>query len=236
MAAAGEEPTAPRILLSPPAGEVKWTIDYSYERSRGSIIEEKQEDLASEAIELADLNRPEKIDFLIKDPISTMTTRYEEGARDEGYFFDDYEFRTSRRSAEVLVFDLNSYPQVEQLFRSRFPGVHWVTPDFFVKMEEAHGEPCAYFRDETPATPDPEVMDEILDSSKHDVREAWFSARSGLPVAFKSGETTGRFTFEPARAAEISVPSKIREKISEFARYQAYLEKRAQPEEGAARR
>ena len=115
--------------------------------------------------------------------------------------------------------------------RNRFPGVHWVTPKLYVRIEEAYGEPCAYFR-EAPVktTPDPDKVDDVMDASKLQLREAWFSVKTGLPVAFKSGESTGRFSFEPAQSDPVIPPANVREKISEFARYEAYLKQRAAPE------
>lgn len=232
LTALGQAPSGPRIQLSPPAGqELAWTVDYSYTRSRESLLEDKKEDLAAKALDPADLARPEQIRYLIKSPVSSAITKFEGGAKDEGYYFGNHEFRLTPRSKEVLLTDLASYPTVEQLFRKRFPGVHWVTPKLFVKIEDAHGESCAYFR-EAPATtkPDPDKIDDVTDASKLQLREAWFSVKTGLPVAFKSGEATGRFTFEPVPGGPVIPPANVREKISEFAKYEAYLKQRSAPE------
>lgn len=232
LTALGQAPSGPRIQLSPPAGqELAWTVDYTYTRSRESLLEAKKEDLAAKALDPADLARPEQIRYLIKSPVSSAITKFEGGAKDEGYYFGNHEFRLTPRSKEVLLTDLASYPTVEQLFRKRFPGVHWVTPKLFVKIEDAHGESCAYFR-EAPATtkPDPDKIDDVTDASKLQLREAWFSVKTGLPVAFKSGEATGRFTFEPVPSGPVVPPANVREKISEFAKYEAYLKQRSAPE------
>ncbi len=227
-----QTPAGPRIQLSPPDGqELAWTVNYTYTKSRESLLEDKKEDLAKKALDPADLARPEQIRYLIKNPVSSAITRFEGGVKDEGYYFGNHEFRLTPRSKDVLVTDLDSYPTVEQLFRKRFPGVHWVTPKLFVKIEDAYGESCAYFR-EAPVTtkPDPDKIDDVMDASKLQLREAWFSVKTGLPVAFKGGEATGRFVFEPVPADPVIPPANVREKISEFARYEAYLKQRATPE------
>lgn len=196
-----------------------------------TLLEDKKEDLAAKALDPADLARPEQIRYLIKSPVSSAITKFEGGAKDEGYYFGNHEFRLTPRPTEVLLTDLASYPTVEQLFRKRFPGVHWVTPKLFVKIEDAHGESCAYFR-EAPVTtkPDPDKIDDVTDASKLQLREAWFSVKTGLPVAFKSGEATGRFTFEPVPGGPVIPPANVREKISEFAKYEAYQKQRSAPE------
>ena len=227
-----QAPSGPRIQLAPPAGqEMAWTVDYTYTKSRESLLEDKKEDLAKKALDPADLARPEQIRYLIRNPVSSAITRLEGGAKEEGYYFGNHEFRLTPRSREVLVTDLASYPTVEQLFRQRFPGVHWVTPKLFVKIEEAYGESCAYFR-EAPATtqPDPGKIDEVTDASKFQLREAWFSVRTGLPVACRTGDATARFTFAPPTSDPVMPPAEVREKISQFARYEAYLKQRAAPE------
>lgn len=232
LTALGQAPSGPRIQLAPLEGkELAWTVNYTYTKSRESLLEDKKEDLAKKALDPADLARPEQIRYLIKNPVSSAITRFEGGAKDEGYYFGNHEFRLTPRSKDVLVTDLASYPTVEQLFRKRFPGVHWVTPKLFVRIEDAYGESCAYFR-EAPATttPDPDKIDDITDASKLQLREAWFSVTTGLPVAFKSGEATARITFEPVPGDPVNPPANVREKISEFARYEAYLKQRSAPE------
>jgi hypothetical protein len=232
LTAVCQTPAGPRIQLAPQAGqELAWTVNYTYTKSRESLLEDKKEDLAKKALDPADLARPEQIRYLIKNPVSSAITRLEGGVKEEGYYFGNHEFRLTPRSKEVLVTDLASYPTVEQLFRNRFPGVHWVTPKLYVRIEEAYGEPCAYFC-EAPVktTPDPDKVDDVTDASKLQLREAWFSVKTGLPIAFKSGESTGRFAFEPAQSDPVIPPANVREKISEFARYEAYLKQRAAPE------
>lgn len=231
-------PPSPKIILTPAADKVAWTIRYTYGKSREAVMEEKKGDLAEKTIALDDLARPEKVSFIIKNPVSSAVTNYEDGAKDEAYYYANFEFKKNRRQKDVFVTNLDNYPTVEQLFRKRFPGVHWVNPKLFVKVEEAYGESCAYFREgAAPLPKDTEKMDIVLDASKYGVREAWFSMATGLPIAFKNESATGRFTFETPPTEALTIPMDIRESISKQAKYLAYLEARAaqmEPQPGQA--
>lgn len=220
----------PKIILAPPPGvQVAWTIGYTYQTSVQDIVSQNKEDLAAKSIELSDLTRPEKVRYIIKDPVSSRIVDIEGGAKEEAYYLGNFEFRVSSRDKQVLKHNLASYPSAEQLFRKRFPGVDWVTPRLFVKVEEAHGESCAYFLDGKPEkyNPDSEKIDDVLDNSKYGIREAWFSLKTGLPVAFKNGNTLGKYTFEAAQNAQIKIPAAVRKKMHEHAAYEDYLQKRA---------
>jgi hypothetical protein len=221
-------PAAPKILLSPPADKVAWNIRYTYKKSREAVADEKKGDLASKALEPTDLARPEKIDYIIKAPVSSAITHYEGGPKEEAYYFGNFEFKKTLRQKAVLMSDLDSYPTVEQLFRKRFPGVHWVSPKHFVRVEVAHGEPCAYFKDVAAVRPkDTDKMDDLLDESKYGGREAWFSVATGLPVAFKTEDATGRYNFEAPPTTPVTIPPDVRESIARQAKYLAYLQQRA---------
>ncbi len=219
----------PKILLAPPPGQALWTIRYTYQKAVQEIVSDKKADLAAQSLELSDLTRPEKVRYTIKNPVSSRIADIEGGAKEEAYYLGNFEFKISPHDKQVLTTNLASYPTADQLFRKRFPGVDWVTPKLFVKVEEAHGESCAYFLDGNPEKHNPksEKIDEILDHSKYGIREAWFSLATGLPVAFKSGGTLGKFTFEPAQSAQIQIPVPIRTKMNEHAAYEDYLQKRA---------
>jgi|GEM_PF-3451967 len=231
MCTNAQNPAGPKFVLAPPAGPLAWTVAYTYKTSAQSIVDAKKDDLASKSLLLSDLTRPEKVRYIIKKPVSSRTVYFEGGVKQEAYYVGNYEFRFSEQNKEVLTTDLNSYPDLDQLFRQRFPGVAWVTPKLFVKIEDAHGEKCAYFRDGNPAKIDPNstVMDAIIDASKYQIREAWFSVQTGLPVAFKVGQDLGRYQFEDSPASAINVPANIQAEIGKKAKYEAYLKQRNAP-------
>ena len=229
MSVQAQAPAGPKIILAPPAGQAVWSIRYTYGKPLKEIAEEKKEDLAAKSLEMSDLTRPDKVRFVIKNPVSSRIVDVEGGAKQEAYYFGNFEFRIAPKTQEVLMTDLDSYPSADQLFRKRFPGVDWVKPNLFVRIEDARGEPCAYFRDGNPAKLDPksEKMDDIIDASKYQIREAWFSVKTGLPVAFKVGDTLAKYAFEPAQDADVKIPPSVRDKINEYGRYQAYIKQRA---------
>ncbi|MES2920278.1 MAG: hypothetical protein V4819_01950 [Verrucomicrobiota bacterium] len=224
-----QAPAGPKIMLAPPTGQVVWSIRYTYQKPVQEIAKEKKEDLAAKSLEMSDLTRPDKVRFVIRNPVSSRIVDVEGGAKEEAYYFGNFEFRIASKTKEILMTDLDSYPSADQLFRKRFPGVDWAKPKLFVRIEDAHGEPCAYFRDGNPAKLDPksEVMDDIMDSSKYQIREAWFSVKTGLPVAFKVGDTLAKYAFEAPQTAEVAIPPSVRDKINEYGRYQAYVKQRA---------
>lgn len=228
-------PATPKILLAPGGAATVWTVKFTYKKSLEAVAEEKKEDLASKSLELTDLVRPEKVRFVVQSPVSSRIVSIEGGAKEEAYYVGNFEFRLSPASKEVLSTNLDSYPTPDQLFRKRFPGVDWVKPSLFVRVEDAYGEPCAFFRNGNPEKVDPnkEKMDDVIDNSKYFVREAWFSMKTGLPVAYKHGDVEAKITFEPATGEKVQIPEKIRESIARQAKYEAYLKQRATPTSAA---
>jgi len=218
-------PAGMKVILAPPAAAA-WTVTYSYAKSRENVLKDASADLAAGAIDPGDLDRPSKIRFAIRQPFAEMALTYEGGGGDRAYYHRNYEFKKSSRGEEILVSDLDSYPTVLQLFRTKLPGVHWVAPEHFVRIEDAHGERCALFSDDAESAPPPGQMDAVIDSSKYQDRQAWFSIETGLPVAFTSGDATGKFNFEPAPTDNIAIPAAIRAKMTEIIKYQTYLEQR----------
>ncbi len=217
----------PKVVVVPPPGPLAWTVHYSYKETRENG---RKDGGAEKAIDPAAGSREAAVRYVIAEPVSARITVMESGQKEEAFQSGNYEFLATARSKDVLLQDLASYPTVEQLFRKHIPGVHWVTPKLFVKVEAAQGQLCAYFRDVGREPANPEQLDAILDGSKQDVREAWFNVETGLPVAFKAGHTLGKFTFEAPPSSGVHVPAVVRAKMDEFAAYQTYLSQRAKPE------
>lgn len=218
----------PKILVNPPSGEFAWSVKFDYDQSFEKIAEEAKGDLAAKSLELSDLSRPKKASYVIKKLVSKRTVSMEGGTKLEAFQWENFEFQKSPAHEEVMMSDLKNYPSVDQLFRKTFPGVHWVTPELFVEVQKAYGQECAYFRDGTPAKPDAEKMDAVLDASKYEIREAWFSLQTGLPIAFKAGPLKGEFTFEKPPSGALSLPADVRESMKKMADYQNYLKSRAE--------
>ncbi|NJM37989.1 MAG: hypothetical protein HC845_09120 [Akkermansiaceae bacterium] len=223
--------TAPKFLLSPPPGTVVWTIRYTYKDS-AQQNENNNKDGASADISLADgvMGRPNKTRFIIKHPVSSSVSDIANGKKQEAYYFGNNEFTVSPRDNKVVyMVDTRSYPSPEQLFRKHFPGVNWVNRKFFVRTEVAHGEPCYYFRNGNPEkrNPNPTEEDAFSDQSKYEIREAWFSIKTGLPVAYKAGENLGKYSFEPNENIEVTIPQIIREQMAKQVQYEDYEKKRA---------
>ncbi len=227
--AAAQPAPKPKILIAPPPGPLVWTIRYTYASAAKKPEASKSAD-ASIALDASDLARPLRADFVIAKPVSTKKVRYEgDVKKEDAFYYGNFEFRASADGKEILTTNLDSYPTAEQLFRTQFPGVAWVTPALFVKVADSQGQPCAWFRDDNPAKADLNAskMDDVIDPSKYEVREAWFSLATGLPVAFKAGGMTGVYAFDPQPAPPTTIPADVRAKIAQQVKYQEYLKARA---------
>lgn len=230
VAPAPTTPASPKIIVSPAADKVAWSVRFTYKKTPEAPKADSSADPAAMVLELSDRARPSRINYVIKAPVSTATTTYEDGSKETAYYFGNFEFKKNRREKQVYMHDLDSYPLPEQLFRKRFPGVHWVSPKLFVKVEVAYGEACAYFRDGAKTAPkQTDTMDIEADSSMYSDREAWFSMATGLPVAYKSYDATIQFTFEAPPTEPVVVPQDVKELINKQARYLAYLNQSKTP-------
>ncbi len=227
-----EAQKVPKIQIVPPPGDAAWSVKYEYDNSQKSIVEGAKGELDAKSLELADLSRPLKASYVIKKLVSKRSVSMEDGAKLEAYQWENYEFQKSPAHKEVMMSDLKSYPSVEQLFRLAFPGVHWVKPEHFVEVQKAYGQECAYFRDGTPEKPDPGKVDAVLDASKYQIREAWFSLETGYPIAYKTGATKAEFSFQKPEAGSVSVPADVLESMKKMADYKNYLERRAKLGQG----
>lgn len=223
-------PVTPKIILSPAPDKVSWNVRFTYKKAPVPAEAAAGQDLAATALQPTDFSRPSKIEYVIKAPVSSAITTFEDGGKEMAYYFGNYEFKKTRRSKDVYMQDLDSYPMPDQLFRKRFPGVHWVNPKLFVRVEVAYGESCAYFREGAKARPkDSDSMEMVMDSSIYSVREAWFSMATGLPVAYKTDMLTAQFKFEAPPTEPVVVPPDIKESINKQARYLAYINQTTNP-------
>lgn len=236
LAQAPEKGTSvPKHIIATPPGDIVWTIRYTYKDSKKKDDSEKIDKntalSASEqtALEAGGVSRPDKVRCIIRKPVSMKVADLVDGKKEDAFYYANFEFRIAGQKRQVYKSDLDQYPTIEQLFQKKLPGVDWVRPKHFVKVDDSQGEPCAYFRDGNPVKrdPDQQEVDAISDDSKYEIREAWFSLKTGLPVAFKAGETLAKYTFEPDAKPEIVIPADIKEAINKHARYEKYLKDRA---------
>jgi hypothetical protein len=233
-AAFSQKPASPKITVAPLPGQMVWTVNFTYEKTRESLVKEVNDAVESAPVSAVDLERPTQMTYTIKKPVSSRVTTYEGGGKDEAYQLEGYEFEKSRRNKDVIKHDLRDHPTPEQLFLKKFPGVHWVKPKLFVRIENAFGESCAYFHESASVLTAEQLQREDLNVTRNGEREAWFSMTTGMPVAFKEDGATGKFKFGAPSSAEVSIPKDIRVKLTEFVKHMNYLKLRDAPE-GAVR-
>ena len=90
---------------------------------------------------------------------------------------------------------------IDEVFLTQFPGVGWARPQFLIGPMLVGEEPCQYFRRTTPETDDP-----MNPNPEEIVQEAWFSEKSGLPVAFRSKGITRFYQFEATPNTKVILP------------------------------
>jgi hypothetical protein len=222
----------PKIVLAPPSGESAWTVTYKYELNREAYLNTHKADIEANLITTAALARPVKVSYVVKNPVSHRLVQFEGDLKEEGYQMMDTEFQIVPNQPGVYTVNLANYPTPEQLFRKKFPGVHWVKPKLFVGIVTAYGQQCAYFRSAPISkpnadTPDTNAEKADFDKGEYTSREAWFNTQTGLPIAYKEGSTTCEYKFEAPPQGNISVPPEVRAAVAKMAAYDAYKKKQA---------
>lgn len=224
-----QETPKPKILTSPPPGQVVWTVSYTYTKTRENLRSENKDALEKAQVTESDLERFDKITYTIKKPVSSRITTYDGGGKSEAYLFEDSEFFKKRGAKEVDKQKVTSTSDPQQLYHTKFPGVEWVKPKLFVKILDAYGESCAFFREEAAVVTAEQLNKDDLSAQNHSVREAWFSMKTGLPVAYKEMDMTGKFKFADPATATVNIPQDVREKIAKYAKYMEFIKRRNTP-------
>jgi hypothetical protein len=224
--ASAHEGPKPKIIISPPPGQAVWTVKFSYTKTRESLVSENKEALEKDLIKASDMERIDKITYTIKKPVSCRVTDYDAGGKSEAYNYEDREFAKNRGEKGVDSQKISNLSDPQQHFVKKFPGVHWVKPKLFVKIENAYGESCALFKEEAASLTAEQLAKDDVSAEVHSGREAWFSMKTGLPVAFKEGDAIGKFTFGDPASASVTIPQDVRESISTYAKYQEFVKKR----------
>lgn len=219
----------PKINISPPPGQAVWTVSFTYAKTRENLRSENKEALEAQAMKIEDLERIDKITYTIKAPVSSRITTFESGTKEEVFHYEGHEFFKPRNGKNVIKSDTSSYASAQELFMKKFPGVEWVKPKLFVKIETAFGESCAYFKEAERVLTAAQLATEDPNAVASSAREAWFSTTTGLPIAFKQDGATGKFNFGNPTSANVTVPQDIREAINKHAKFAEFMKKRRRP-------
>lgn len=219
----------PKIITSPPAQAV-WTVNFSYTKTKESLISENKDAIESNQVSASDLERIDKIVYTVKKPVSCRITHYDGGSKSEAFNYEEREFSKNKETQKIDTRKVDRLIDPQQLFVTKFPGVEWVKPKLFVKIENAYGESCAYFREDAAKLTAQQIENDDVTAEVHDVREAWFSLKSGLPVAFREAETVGKFNFGDPATADVKIPQDVREAIGKYVKFQEWSKKREKPQ------
>ena len=187
-------PTVPTIPR--PAPNSHWTITYT---NQGEPAQRDPAATASPQVRSAE--------YEVTKPTARLTERSDGGRSSIIYVQDHFQLIYDRDLKAVVTLNWDKLsPELRQdRFTEVYPGFEWVTPPKFVGFQNIGKEPCAYFRKSEPlyeALPDGstgKVVGEII-------YEAWASAQSGQPIAFRSRGRTGRYQFLAAPLSPVALP------------------------------
>lgn len=151
--------------------------------------------------------------YVLTGRTGRATIRHPEGKDEQIYFYKEggntLFLRYLEKARRVVPYLLDAYLTEEFRFSESYPGVGWVRKEDYHSTVEFRGELCHWF-----------VLDPQEDNRKEETeasiaynprfspnrREAWFSAKTGLPVAFRSGTAEGSFSHEEPPESTIKLP------------------------------
>lgn len=102
---------------------------------------------------------------------------------------------------QVMLVPAGYFGFIDEVFLNQFPGVSWARSQFLIGPMLVGKEACQYFRRTIPETDDP-----MNANPEQIVQEAWFSEKSGLPVAFRSKGITRFYEFEATPDTKVVLP------------------------------
>lgn len=184
VSALGAEPK--RVTGPQPAAH--WRVEYQYGGDKGT----QGDETASSPTKSAD--RLRTVEYQVFKNIAEIKTVYGDGREQTEYLFKEYRYYHDWRSGK---------PAIESILgsdsRRLYPEFSIPLKEFYAGTVEAFGQKCFYYRSDhgTPKTPEEEPGE---------LWEGWVSCESGRPVAFRTGNRTGKFVFLPPPAGPIALP------------------------------
>ena len=164
-----------------------WTIDYTYvneSKATGSTGAPPQPGPGSP-------QQIERVEYTLTGRTAHVTTTLFNGENSEFYVFKDYKLLEDPSSHEIMVFDIGAMASPMDMFREDYPGFYGLSPSDYVNTEKNLGQVCLHLKKEN--------------------LEAWLGAESGMPVAYKFGDQTGRYTFLPTPTDVMDLPKEYRQ-------------------------
>jgi hypothetical protein len=199
-ATAWSQNVTPAKVPAPPAN-ARWSIDFSREDKK------RKEGPADAEVDSTEIRRKE---FTLTGDTALVKETFADGFSRELYQVGNLQLFHPRGSRHIIVLDITDQPTPDQLFRRVFPGLDWVAPQYFHGATEAFGKPCLYYKSTTQL-----ASVEADDNPAQVAREAWVSQETGLPVAFKWGGVTGKYTFLTPSTAKVELPEEFRKYLDE---------------------
>lgn len=218
----GQEGEGPQIRLQP--GEfAKWSLtirEKTPSRAAAAAARQQAEESEEAINDSSQEDSVRKTDYLLTGLTGRAVTRIN-GEKKEIYL------HRYKRNMLMMKFDeglgrvrpylFDAYTPPEMRFGVSYPGVDWVKPKHFQAIVERDGERCFHFRQEpktdglVPVDPDDELAYDPRITTV--VREAWFNAKTGLPLEFKDGRVEGVFSHSTPDKAPLKLPKEFMEAV-----------------------
>jgi len=208
-------PNAPK--LRPPPARSAWVVTYKSDKPKERPAAPSQSGdgiMVGEAafVASAEVTRRQ---YTIDGKLAKSVTRYSDGKTITGYIIDMFGIRERTDDPDDLVLDDLASPYFAASdFRTHFPGLQWVRPEYYKGVVEIENVPYHYFAEglaPAAATAPGSEFDppDFFNSAGAQGREAWITG-NGLPHQSREGQITATYTFKPADEIEpIKVPEKF---------------------------
>jgi len=211
--ATSANPTPP-LSLTPPA-TARWEITFEQRRPHGPATPAPADraratgpaqDPAADPAAAATVVKGR---YTLTGKTATAQLTYADGRREELFLLEDMILFEDPALQRVRVHKIDQYSPEEMRFAQRYPGLDWVSRDWFRGVVEKGGRRLLWFRQE-PGTgtreqrpTDPLVYDNRFATEG---REAWFDAATLLPDSFRTGDLLGTYRHLPPPTTPISIP------------------------------
>ena len=166
-----------------------------------------------------------KENFEIGDQASYMIRSYADGSVETIYLVNKVAYISDPPSKGARPELMSSFSGVDVLFSEKYPGVGWVSQQYFVDEQTISNRKCLHYRQEASAPKPGKAMDDQGSSLSYDPnftsseREAWMDEETKLPYAFHSGTVNAVYEHLPPTGEKIVLPPAVAKAVRYYNGY-----------------
>lgn len=181
--------------ITPPAPAAHWRVEYSYDAEAGSGSGEAK---APESTDGAAARRLRMAEYEVFKDTARITKTFSDGSAETVYVQDDFLYRHDSQTRRPMVEPIAS-DEIDYQCLKGYPEFLLPVKKGLVETVDAFGQKCALYRAEIASA----------EATGGVTWEGWISSTTKRPVAFRRGDTLGRFVFAAPPTGPVVLPQEF---------------------------